>query len=260
MAAGRRTTGVAQEELERLFLQPPERFTQVRDELARNLRERGEPESAQEVKKLRRPSLAAWLVNQLGLREPGAVENLLGAGKRLRELEDAMLAGKGEADELRAAAAEEREAIQELAASARRIADHDDRKVNEATFDRVAETLQAASADEQLAESVRAGRVAKEAKAATIGVSSRAPAPSGRRRGSSKEDDRADRRRAQAEHDAARRDLERAEARRERAQDEVDKHTGRLKEARAELAKAKREATRAAAAVKRAESPAKSKR
>ena len=211
------------------------------------------------MKKLRRPSLAAWLVNQLGLREPGAVENLLSAGKRLRELEDAMLAGKGNADALRAAAAEERDAIQELVAAARRIADHDDRKVNEATFDRVAETLQAASADEELAESVRTGRVEREAKAATIGVSSREPAATGRRR-SAKKDDAAERKRAQVELDAARRDLERAEARRERAQDEVDKQTERLEDARAELAKAKREATRAAGAVRRAEGRAKKKR
>jgi hypothetical protein len=259
MTAKRGALGAAQEELERLYLQPPERFTRTRDELARSLRERGEREAAQEVKKLRRPSVAAWLVNQLGLREPGAVESLLAAGKRLRELEDAMLAGKGNADELRAAAAEERDAIQELVAAARRIADHDDRKVNEAIFDRVAETLQAASADEELAESVRAGRVEREAKAATIGVSSRAPAPArGRRR--PREDDRAERNRAQAELDAASRDLERAEARRERAQDEVDKQTERLKDARADLAKAKREATRAAAALRRAEGQAKKER
>lgn len=260
MAARRRTSGAAQEELERLYLQPPERFTRTRDELARSLRERGEREAAQEVKRLRRPSVAAWLVNQLGLREPGAVESLLGAGKRLRELEDAMLAGKGKADELRAAAAEEREAIQELVAAARRIADHDDRRVNEASFDRVAETLQAASADAALAESVRAGRVEREAKVATIGVSSREPAPTGRRRGGPKKDDAAERKRAQVELDAARRDLERAQARRERAQDEVDKQTERLKGARAELAKAKREATRLAAAVRRAEGRARKKR
>ena len=65
--------------------------------------------AAQEIKKLRRPSQAAWLVNQLALRHGDAVEELLAVGSRLRKLEDEMLAGEAITDALRAAAAEERD-------------------------------------------------------------------------------------------------------------------------------------------------------
>jgi len=206
------------------------------------------------VGRLRRPSLAAWLVNQLALREPNAVEELLGAGSRLREVEDAMLGGKSDPAELRSAAADERDAIGRLVEAARDIAKGEDRDVKPPTFDRVTETLQAASVDPGLAERVRAGRLDKEARAATIGVSDRAPA---RARGAKAADPaanaRAQRDRVRAELETARRDLERAEARRARAQDEVDKQTERLKQARTELADAKREAKRLATAIRRAE-------
>lgn len=63
-----------------------------------------------------------------------------------------MLGGKGDTHELRAAAGDERDAIDRLLDAARRIVAEDGRKINQATFDRVAETLQAAGADERLAE------------------------------------------------------------------------------------------------------------
>src|SRR5688500_7360801 len=97
MAKRKAGGGPAQEELEPLYLQPPERFTETRNALAKRLREEGDREAADEVKRLKRPSPAAWLVNQLGLREPTEVEKLLETGARLREAGDAMLAGAGAA-------------------------------------------------------------------------------------------------------------------------------------------------------------------
>jgi hypothetical protein len=262
MAASKRNSPApAEEELQRLYLQPPECFTKTRDELARGLRERGERDAAQQVKKLRRPSLAAWLVNQLALREPDALEALLAAGQRLRDAEDAMLAGKGDPAGLRAAAADEREAIASLIDAARGIASSDGRELNPATLDRVAETLQAAGADAELAERVRAGRIDKEVRAATIGASTRVPVSAQKAKADdSAADARAERERARVELDGARRDLERAEQRRDRAQDDVEKQTVRLKQARAELADAKRDVKRLEATVKRAEQRAGKKR
>lgn len=220
----------------------------------RQLREDGDREAAQEVKKLRRPSPAAWLVNQLGLREGAGVEALLKGGDRLRRAEDAMLGGKGDADELRSAAGEEREAIDRLLAAARGIAAEDDRKVNQATFDRVGETLQAASADEDLAELVRGGRLEKEARSATIGASSVTPKRSrSGGRGSRASEKRVERERARGELERAERDLKLAEQRRGRAEDRVEEQAERLKQARADLAEARRDAKRLAAEVRRAE-------
>lgn len=165
-----------------------------------------------------------------------------------------MLDGKGDADELRSAAAEEREAINRLLAAARRIAAEDDRKINPATFDRVGETLQAAGPDQQLAELVRAGRLVKEARSATIGASPRAP-KRGRAggRASRASEKRAERERARGELERAERDLKLAEQRRGRAEDRVEEQSERLKQARADLAQARRDAKRLAAEVRRAE-------
>jgi hypothetical protein len=245
--------GHVAEELERLYLQAPERFTAERDALAKRLREDGDREAAQEVRKLRKPSLAAWLVNQLGLREPDDVEALLDAGERLRGAEQAMLAGKGDGDELRVAAVEERDAIERLVAAARRIAADDDRKLNQATLDRVAETLQAAGADEETAEKVRAGRLTRETRRASIGASTRAPSGGRSARVTKKQKAARAREEASAALDGARRDLERAHGVAERAQDDVDLHADRLKGAREALTRAKREAKRAESEVRRAE-------
>jgi hypothetical protein len=260
-ASKRNSPAPAEEDLERLYLQPPERFTQTRDELARSLRDSGERDAAQRVKKLRRPSLAAWLVNQLALRDPDALEGLLAAGQRLRDVEDAMLAGKADPAELRAAAGDEREAITRLIDAARSIASSDGRQLNPATLDRVAETLQAAGADPELAERVRAGRLDKEVRAATIGASTRAPVRARKTTADDRASDaRAERERARVELEGARRDLGRAEQRRDRAQDEVDKQAERLKQARAALVEAKREVNSLGATVKRAEQRAGKKR
>jgi hypothetical protein len=252
MAKRKAGGGPAQEELERLYLQPPERFTETRNALAKRLREGGDREAADEVKRLKRPSPAAWLVNQLALREATEVEKLLEAGARLREAEDAMLAGAGDGGELREAASEEREAVERPVSAARDIAAADGRKLNQATLDRVAETLHAAGADEETAEKVRAGRLTKETRRATIGASTRAPA-AGRRGGGAKKARAArEREEAKAELDGARRDLERAEGVRERAEGEVERLAERLNEARSALAEAKREEKRRATEVKRA--------
>ena len=165
-----------------------------------------------------------------------------------------MLAGDKDADALRKAAADERAAIAALIDSARSIASNDERKLSPATLDRVAETLQAANADTRLAERVRAGRLDKEARSATLGVSPRAPARGrGTKATARKDERRAEREQARLELEAARRDLERAEARRDRAQDEVDKQTrtARRGARRARRGKARGEAARDRARARR---------
>jgi hypothetical protein len=250
MAKRDATDGPAEEELERLYLQPPERFTAERNALAKRLREEGDREASEEIKKLRKPSLAAWLVNQLGLREPDDVARLMDAGERMRAAEESMLAGRADADELRAAATAVREALERLSARAREIAAEDGRKLNQATLDRVAETLQAVSTDEAVAESVRSGHLAKETKRATIGSGRGTTARRSRsRKGRAKRDDREQARRELKE---AEDELERAQGHRDRAQGEVEKLAERLKEARAELAQAKRDVKAADAEVRRA--------
>ncbi len=69
-----------EEELDRLYALPLNEFTAARDDVAKRLRGEGERELADEVKQLRKPPIAAWLVNQLGDRQLGGV--LAGAARR----------------------------------------------------------------------------------------------------------------------------------------------------------------------------------
>ena len=61
--------GVPAEELDRLFHGPLEEFTAGRNELAKSLRADGKGEAADWVKALKKPTRAAWLVNQLAVAE-----------------------------------------------------------------------------------------------------------------------------------------------------------------------------------------------
>ena len=57
-------------DLDRLYQLPLSEFTSARDELTRRLRAEGEREKAEEIKKLRKPTAAVWVVNQLARERP----------------------------------------------------------------------------------------------------------------------------------------------------------------------------------------------
>jgi hypothetical protein len=59
----------------------PDQFVAARDEIAKTLR-RDDTAAAKAVKALRRPTVAAWSVNQLVRRHPEMVDELLDATRR----------------------------------------------------------------------------------------------------------------------------------------------------------------------------------
>jgi hypothetical protein len=143
-----------------LYRLTPEDFVTARDSLTRTLRAAGDRELSAQVKSLRRPSVAAWLVNQL-VREYGDdVEELLETGAALRDLQAAVVAGKADGAQLQALTAARREQIGALVATARDIAAEAGRKA--APLDAVDSTLVAATSDEATAAAVRSGRLVKE--------------------------------------------------------------------------------------------------
>src|SRR5258705_8249032 len=85
--------GVPERELDSLYHGPLEEFTDRRNELAKSLRSDGKAEAADWVKGLRKPTRAAWLVDQLAARKPAEVKKLLEIGDRLRAAQEEMLAG-----------------------------------------------------------------------------------------------------------------------------------------------------------------------
>src|SRR3954453_17458848 len=106
-------TAPTDERVARLYGLPPEDFTAGRNALAAELRAEGDREGAAAVKALRKPTAAAWAVNQLVRAQPDLVEALLGAGGELRQAHRQAASGRGAA-QLRAAAEAERAAIEAL--------------------------------------------------------------------------------------------------------------------------------------------------
>src|SRR3954453_6952632 len=83
-------------------------FVPERDALAKRLRADGRRDEAAEVKALRKPSVAAWAVNQAVRSQPGAARALWDAGDALIGAQEDLLAGRGDARALRAGAGGER--------------------------------------------------------------------------------------------------------------------------------------------------------
>ena len=77
-----------------LYGLPLERFTEERNALAKKLRQEGRREQATEVSKLRKPSMAAWAVNQLVRTQRREVEALFKSGDGLQSAQAKLLKGR----------------------------------------------------------------------------------------------------------------------------------------------------------------------
>jgi hypothetical protein len=149
-----------EEGIDRLYELAPEEFVAARGELAKRLRGEGDAAAAKRVVALRRPTVAAWAVNQAARRRPELVRDLLEAGDRLRQAQRRALSGL-RGDALRAAGSDRRIAIDRLLAVAAAALAESGRSP-EAHRDAIAASLQAASTDERVAAVVRAGTLDHE--------------------------------------------------------------------------------------------------
>ena len=161
-------SGVPGQRLDALFAGPLEEFTSARNALAKELRADGEAEAADWVKGLRKPTRAAWIVNQLRDRKREPVEEMLELGGELRGLQEKLLAGGVDRDRLREAARAEQRAIESLIKTAEAIGR--EHGAGSAVLDRVAETLQAASSAPEVAAAIAKGRLQREARATSLGL------------------------------------------------------------------------------------------
>jgi hypothetical protein len=127
----------------------PGDFTPARDAKARELKG---SELAGQVKKLKKPSVAGWVVNQLVRQETDQVEQVLAMGEALRAAQAGL---KGE--ELRALTRQRRQLTAAVTTQARSVASGLGVKVTQAVADQVEATLTAAMVDEECARAVRSG-------------------------------------------------------------------------------------------------------
>ena len=149
-------------EPQELYGLPLERFTEERNALVKELRKEGRREEATEVSNLRKPSVAAWAVNQLLRTQRRDVAKLFEAGDALKEAQSRLLAGHGEADALRDAVEAERAAVDHLTHRARGLLSSEGHELTSATLERVSETLNAAALDDDLRAQVSDGCLVRE--------------------------------------------------------------------------------------------------
>jgi hypothetical protein len=137
-----------------LYALAPDEFIAARDAAARKARDDSDRDLAAEVKQLRRPSVGAWLVNQLARQHADRLEDLLDLGETLRAAQHAL-----DGAELRTMTRQRRQVIRSLSELAGELAAAADRRVGDAAQREVEGTLDAALADEQAAQAVRSGRL-----------------------------------------------------------------------------------------------------
>jgi hypothetical protein len=234
--------------LDALYREHPDGFVAGRNQLVKDLRASGARDEAERVKALKRPSVAAWLVNRTALESPAELEALAKASIELEKAQRRALEGKkGGTTELRAAAAREREAVDLVLDAAQRGAEQAGHPPSAHALDLVAETLRAASVDAGFRERVRSGRIERERSAATLGTPADVSPPRGA--GSEKRRDVAQ---AQRELKRLEEELTRATAREERLREQVDQAAEALRLNKRKLADSKRETTRLSREVKAA--------
>lgn len=219
-------------ETEKLYGLAAAEFTSARNARAKALKQ-DDPELAEAVAKLPKPSVAAAALNELVREDPSEIRALVQSGKRLRRSQEAAVSGKNGAD-LNEAIQEHRTALDRVQRDLRR------RKLSAATLEKATQTLRVASIDPELWPLLERGLLHEDLTASGFGldpgivparpkqkVAQKQPAP--------KEDKRAQERRrreAERELDAAEKALREARKRAEKALREVEQATEDVDRAR----------------------------
>jgi len=137
-----------------LYGLPPEEFTASRARFEKEAKAAGDRDAAARIHALAKPTVTAWLANQLARDHRDELKPLLELGAGLRDA-TRNLAG----DQLRALSRQRNELVHALVQQARQLARAADRSVSEDVARALADTLQAALADEAAATLLLAGRL-----------------------------------------------------------------------------------------------------
>jgi hypothetical protein len=152
-----------------------DRFVPARAALVKARRAEKRREEASEVAALRKPSVAAWAVNQLVRTQRTALQSLFAAGDDLARAQEQAAAGKGGGDAMREATHRQRDAVRELLEAAEGLLGSDGHGVSQATMERVGETLRAAANDQDARQQVAGGCLTRELRFVGVGIGVSAP-------------------------------------------------------------------------------------
>jgi hypothetical protein len=164
-----------------LYGLPLEQFVPERTALTKGLRAERKRDEANEIAALRKPSVAAWAVNQLVRTQTRPIQALFDAGDAVV---GAVTTGKDGAGNLRQATGNLRDALGALAEAAEGLLNADGQGLGPATVDKVIETLRAAALDPEARAEVEGGCLTRELQYAGFGLASGSDVPSGSRRSS----------------------------------------------------------------------------
>lgn len=148
-----------------LYARPLDEFIAARDAAVRQTTDSGDRLGAARVKRLRKPSVAAWVINQVAREHPDEI----GA---LAELGDELRAATQDRDRARIRALDHlrRERTDALVRAVREAGEVGGRSVSSAVLDRMTETLTAAVMDPDAAAVVRAGRLSRALQHVGFGI------------------------------------------------------------------------------------------
>ncbi|GIE79477.1 hypothetical protein Aph02nite_54270 [Actinoplanes philippinensis] len=252
----------------RLYEAPPDGFVAARAAAIEDARRGGDRDAAKRLAALKKPTVAAWVVNLVALRRPELIEELV-------ELSTALRAAQRElrGDQLRELSTQRRQFVSSLVAAARRLAvEESGTAAGKLPLGDVEATFTAALADPEIAVQVRSGRLIRAVSYAGFGEVPRprlrlvtdedaetgeaAPEPPAATRERAAEEQRrreSERRRRELERElnTARADERRADGRLERAEDAEREAEHLVEDLDAELAELERRRTEAVADVAR---------
>ncbi|MEU4618798.1 hypothetical protein AB0G04_02300 [Actinoplanes sp. NPDC023801] len=148
----------------RLYEAAPDGFVATRAAAIDDARRAGDREAAKRLAALKKPTVAAWVVNLVALRRPELLDELM-------ELSTALRAAQRElqGDQLRQLSTQRRQFVSSLVAAARRLAVESGTQAGKLPLGDVEATFTAALADPEIAAQVRSGRLIRAVSYAGFG-------------------------------------------------------------------------------------------
>jgi hypothetical protein len=217
-------------------------FVAERARLTRELRDAGDRDAAERVAKLKKPTAAAWALNQLARRRRRDVDLLLDAGHRLRQAQEGVVGG-ADRTTFEQAQKKEREALRRLTQQASQLLGGASSQV----LAQISGTLRAAAVSEEGRELLARGRFTTPLESEGFGVfgvlpASRPPRP---KKQASTQKTNDELRKARERLDELEQKAKAAEREAERSKGEWKKSERAAESARAAVAAAQRELAQA---------------
>ncbi|MFF0632306.1 hypothetical protein ACFYTS_07360 [Nocardia sp. NPDC004151] len=160
-----------------LYGLPPTEFVAARTEQVRQARDAGDKALAAAIGKLRRPTVAAWALNLLSREASDDVRALLEVGDALRDAQRRL-----SAEQLRALTTQRQKVVNAVTRKASELAAGRGQRLTEPVLRDIGASLQAALADQSVADGLRAGTLTTAATYEGFGPAALTAVPSDGRR------------------------------------------------------------------------------